>query len=167
MKIIQALILAFVMIPTSYALNLEGINGVEILAIDGKEVNSGFFYNKQAPLTAGEHQIVVRYSKQFNNDELLQSRPTIFTLNLQHDTQISVQPQSNRKQLDKQIKAGLVWQVISHNKHYEIKNSAPLKGKGFMPYSNIEELIVTYNQQNDIVLSKGKTQKIVSVKTII
>lgn len=151
MKKITA-ILALLLFQNSYALELTGINGVEILAINGKEVSSGFFSKQENQVNAGDTQVVVRYASQFNNEELIQSRPAIFTLNLTEDTKISTPKMSNQKQIERQIKSGLTWLIISDNNQYEVKDSDILKGKGFMPYSDIEKLIVEYNQQQNITL---------------
>ncbi|WP_022941566.1 YccT family protein [Psychromonas hadalis] len=160
----MTVILALLMMPTSYALNLEGINGVYILAIDGKEVKNSFFSQQENDLNKGEHQIVVRYSNQFNNDQIVESRPAIFTIDLQQDTQISVKNINTQRQAEKRIKTGFAWQIISSNKQYQIKNSAFLKGEGFMPYNDIEKLIVTYNQKNGIVLADAGSKQAVVAK---
>lgn len=151
MKYIQTLMLFFAFISNSYALSLVGTNGVEILAVDGKAVKSSFFSKENNEFSSGKHQVVVRYANQFNNDELLESRPAIFTIDLQQDTEISVQNMNNQRQAEKLIKAGLTWKIISEKQQYEIKDSDILQGQGFMPYSDIESLITTYNKENNIV----------------
>ena len=157
MKKMTALI-ALLLVQNSYALELTGINGVEILAINGKEVKSNFLSKSNYEIEAGKHQIVVRYKNQFKNDEQIESRAAIFTLDLKQDTKISVEKINNQRQAEKKIRAGLTWQVISEDTQYEIKDSDTLKGKGFMPYSNIEKLIVTYNEQQNISLAKSTPQ---------
>ncbi|PKG40995.1 DUF2057 family protein [Psychromonas sp. Urea-02u-13] len=157
MRTISAVLLTLAMIPSSYALELEGVNGVEILAINGKEVKNSFFSQKSNKLKAGEHQIVVRYSTQFNNDDIIESRPAIFSIDLQQDTKISVQQMNTQRQAEKQIKAGLTWQISSEDNQYKIDDSTTLEGKGFMPYSDIEALIVAYNQENNIALATSGT----------
>lgn len=157
MRTISAVLLTLAMIPSSYALELEGVNGVEILAINGKEVKNSFFSQKSNKLKAGEHQIVVRYSTQFNNDDIIESRPAIFSIDLQQDTKISVQQMNTQRQAEKQIKAGLTWQISSEDNQYKIDDSTTLEGKGFMPYSDIEALIVAYNQEHNIALATSGT----------
>lgn len=146
-------ILALLLVSNSYALELEGINGVEIMAINGKEVKSSFFSKNDNEIEPGQHQIVVRYRTQFNNDEIIESRPSIFTLDLQKDTQISVNRMNSQRLAEKAMKAGLTWQIVNEDKQYEIDNSDMLSGDGFMPYSDIEKLIVNYNQDNNIKLA--------------
>lgn len=41
---------------------------------------------------------------------------------------------------------------MTKSNQYEIQDSNILKGKGFMPYSDIEKLVVKYNQQKNITL---------------
>lgn len=162
MRKLSAVLFALVIIPASYALELKGIKGVEILAINGKEVKTTFLSEKDNELDAGEHQIVVRYSMQFKNDGQIESRPSIFTLDLQQDTQISVEYLNNKFQAEKKIKAGLTWEVISADKHYKITDSDTLMGKGFMPYSDIEKLIMAYNQEHNIYFANAKTVAVVA-----
>jgi len=158
-------ILALLLAQNCYALELTGVNGVEILAINGKEVNSSFFSKDNTDIEAGKHQVVVRYTSQFNNDEIVESRPAIFTLDLKQDTKISVEQMNNQRQAEKKIKAGLTWQVVSEDKQYEIKNSDTLKGQGFMPYSDIEKLIITYNEKQNITLATAPVVATTAVAT--
>lgn len=158
--------LALLIASTSYAINLEGINGVEILAIDGQKVKSSFFSKQKSDLSKGEHQIVVRYVKQFKNDDIIKSRPAIFSIDLQQDTQISASGINNQRQAEKAMSKGFVWQVSSTNQQYSVENSAQLKGSGFMPYQDIEGLIVTYNQENGMVLpAKVDKEVVITQKT--
>ncbi|GLS91535.1 UPF0319 protein [Psychromonas marina] len=146
-----ATILALMFMHNSYALEVQGINGVEILAIDGKKVGSSLFSrDKELDLPAGEHQIVVRFSKKFYNDLQVQSRPSIFNIDLQQDTKISVSGLNTDYKAERAIREGIEWQVISEDSEYSIKESDILMDNGFLPYSNIEEVISTYNQQNSI-----------------
>jgi uncharacterized protein YccT (UPF0319 family) len=156
MRKMSALLLTLAMIPTGFALDLEGINGVEIIAIDGKKVKTNFFSEGQMDLKPGEHQIVVSYSVHFNNKRLTESKPAIFTVDLQQDTKISVDKFSSHYQATKQMEKGLTWQVISNGKQYQVNNSDTLYGEGFMPYGDMEKLIEKYNQQHNIALVKPK-----------
>lgn len=144
-------ILALMFVHNSYALEIEGINGVEVLAIDGKEASTSFFSSdKNSALKAGEHQVVVRFSKNFNNDQRVRSRPAIFNIDLQQDTQISVSGLNTQYKAERAIRDGIQWEIISSDNQYTITDSDILIDTGFLPYSNIEEVIATYNQQNGI-----------------
>lgn len=160
-------ILALLLVQNSYALELEGINGVDILAINGKTVKTSFFASNSATeLAAGTHQIVVRYSSKFNNDELIESRPAIFTLDLQQDTQINVENVNSHRQAEQAMRKGFTWQVINADTKYNVENSETLVGKGFMPYSNIEGLIATYNKEHNIIIATATEDKIEAVTTV-
>lgn len=150
-------ILALMLIPNSYALELEGINGVDILAINGKTVETSFFSSKSAnELEAGQHQVVVRYSAKFNQDELIESRPAIFTLDLQQDTQISVTDINSHQQAKQAARNGVNWQIINQDTQYTIADSDTLSGEGFMPYSDIEGLVATYNKKHNIIIATAE-----------
>lgn len=144
-------ILALMLVQNSYALEIEGTNGVEILAIDGKKIESSLFSSSDDPeLTPGEHQVVVRFSKNFYNDLQVRSRPAIFTIDLQQDTEISVSGLNTDYKAERAIREGIEWQVISADNQYSVKDSDILMDSGFLPYSDIEGVIATYNQQNSI-----------------
>ncbi|WP_413698612.1 DUF2057 family protein [Psychromonas sp. KJ10-10] len=136
---------------SSYALELTGINGVKILAIDGKDVNSEIFKSRSKPeIEAGEHQIVARFEKVFDEGQELQevqSRPSIFTIDIQQNTQISVDNFKNEYQASRAIDNELNWNIISKDKQYTVEDSDVLISNGFFPYGNIEKVVATYNQQ--------------------
>ncbi|WP_413698628.1 DUF2057 family protein [Psychromonas sp. KJ10-10] len=73
MKKISALLLTLAMIPTSFALNLQGDTGVEILIIDGQELETRLLEKKEEiDLNKGKHQVVVRYSTRFHDESPFQ-----------------------------------------------------------------------------------------------
>lgn len=142
---------ALIFVQSSYALELQGINGVEILAIDGKDVDSEIFKNPSKPqIEAGEHQIVTRFSKEFYAGQELRSRPSIFTIDIQQDTQISVDKFQNENKAQRAINNGLDWNIISKDKQYTVEDSDVLISNGFFPYSDIEKVVASYNQQKII-----------------
>jgi uncharacterized protein len=166
MRTISAILLTLAMIPSTYALNLTGINGVKILAVNGKAVASSFFSEDKNELKAGEYQIVVRYSTQLRNESRIESRPSIFTIDLQEDTEISVNRMKSQQQAKKKINAGVTWQIISKNKQYQVSDSDMLKGSGFMPYDDIEGLITQYNEKNNIALIKTAKTAIAAMPSV-
>jgi len=153
------ILLAFlVLIPNSYALKLEAVNGIEVLAINGNKVKTSFFASENRyELEPGYHQIVVWYSKDFDDgEETARSFPLIFALDLQEDTQISV---TNYKSLDKAeraIKKGLTFNIISASKQYKVTDAPLLTKNGFSVFSNVETLIITYNRKHNIVIAGAK-----------
>lgn len=153
MKKISALLLTLAMIPSSFALNLQGDTGVEILIIDGQELETRLLEKKdKVDLNKGKHQVVVRYSTRFHDESPLSSEPTVLTLDLQEDTIISVNKFRSHRIAKKEIAKNVTWKIISDNKEYLIQGADTLKGKGFMPFGNLDKLLATYNQENNIIV---------------
>ena len=152
-------LLAFLLlIPNSYALTLEGINGIEILAINGDKVKTSFLASENRfELDPGYHQIVVWYSKDFDDgDETARSFPFIFALDLQEDTKISVKNYYSLNKAERAIKKGLTFQIISTTKQYNVTDAPRLTENGFSVFSNVETLIITYNRKNNIAIAGAK-----------
>jgi len=141
----------------SYALTLEGIHGIEILAINGEKVKSSLFsLRDEYEVPAGYHQIVIWYSKSFD-EESAQTKPIVFNLNLQEDTKISVPDYNQLYKAERAIKKGLPYEVISKNERYALPNAQPLTTKSFSLFSDIRALIQTYNKDNNITIAGEKT----------
>jgi len=162
-------ILALLLAQNSYALELEGINGVNILAIDGETVKTGFFSSQSiSEVSAGEHQIVVRYAASFKNDERIESRPAIFTVNLQQDTKISVDNIKTYQKAQRASRNGFTWQVLSGDNQFSIDNADTLVGEGFMPYSDIKGLVSDYNEEHNIIIANAvKTEPAKTIKPTV
>ena len=153
MKKIMVL-LALLLTQNSYALKLEGINGIEILAINGEKVKSGAFSLKnEFEVKPGYHQIVLWYSKDFDDeDKSARSIPVILNLELKEDTQIAVPNYNRLYKAERAIKKGLTFQIISANKQYDLTDIPALTTEGFSIFSDIERLIETYNKKNNITI---------------
>ena len=76
------LFLSIIIFPFCHADTLKGVKGVEILAIDGKKIQSNVFNNSPIVLTEGHHQVVVKYAKRFRSDKMLNSKPHIFGIEI-------------------------------------------------------------------------------------
>ena len=158
MKKIMILLAFLLLVPNSYALKLEGINGIEILAINGNKVKTSFLTSENRfELKPGYHQIVVWYSKDFDDgDETARSFPMIFALDLQEDTQISVENYYSLDKAERAIKKGLTFQIISAKKQYDVTDAPRLTENGFSVFSNVETLIITYNRKHNIAIAGTK-----------
>jgi len=161
-------ILALMLVQNSYALQLEGVNGVEIMAINGEKLTSSFLGSKsKSELAEGTHQVVVRYSANFDNEDLVTSRPTIFTLDLQQDTQISAFDVKSKYKAERAVRKGMTWEITgADNSSYKISNADILRGEGFMPYSDIEGLIATYNKEHNIIIARAVEEKAAAVPSV-
>jgi len=154
MKKIMTL-LTLLLAQNIYAIELEGINGVEILAINGKEVETRFF-SSDDEIKPGYHQIVLRYSKDFdddNNKKSVRTLPVILNLDIQEDTQITVPDYNQPYKAERAIKKGLTFQVVSAKKQYDIVETPLLTKKGYSIFSDVEKLIETYNKENNITIA--------------
>ena len=149
------LLLSIVMIPCTQAAQLIGTRGVSILAVDSTKIKNNIFSNKGTTLTDGMHQVVVRYTanhKMSSNDPLIESKPHIFNIDVQGDTEITLKGLNVAYKSKAAVKEGLQWLVINQLGEKKIKNADTLKGTGFLPYANIEKLINIYNNKNTVNL---------------
>lgn len=147
------MLVALAISPVIYAGEILTQQDVEVMAVNGKEVKSSFFSDHKIEVEDGKHQVVVRYSKNFKNDSLVESRPYIFEIDVQGDTTISTDRFTRKSQAQSNIKKGLTWSIENKQGTQTISHAEQLQGKGFMPYSNIESLIASYNQQNNISIA--------------
>lgn len=150
------LFLLLLIFPLTHAATLRGVNGVEILAVDGQKISANVLNNKPTEHPEGNHQIVVKYKKNVNNKGLVQSKPHIFNVDIIGDTAISVRNFNDTLQAENQIKQGITWIVTNSKETRNIIGSDSLSGTGFMPYRDIEKLIKDYNQSNGIYLTSAE-----------
>lgn len=144
------LFVSLILPPLCNAAILTGDNGVEILALDGQKIKSSFFTSKAVEVSEGDHQVVVRFANSFGKSEILESKPNIFTLNIQGDTEITVENINNESQAEHAIRKGFTWIVNNSEQTQKIVASDTLLGEGYLPYKNIEKLITAYNQEQGI-----------------
>ncbi|MGB5445561.1 MAG: DUF2057 domain-containing protein [Psychromonas sp.] len=148
------LVLSFMLIPISHAAMLKGVNGVELLAIDGQKLKTGgMFSDKNYNLADGKHQVVVKYTKRLNEQNMVYSRPTIFSINVVGDTEIKVRDFANVNQAESAIRNGLTWIVKNSKKTINVTDADELFEEGFQIKPDLEKLIFEYNQKNNLVPS--------------
>lgn len=150
-------LIALIFSPAIFASEIISSNNIEILAVDGKEIKTNFFSSSKIQVTDGEHQVVARYSRNFNKDGLVESKPYIFTVNVQGDTSLKMNKFSTPSHAKSAINKGLTWSYKNDQGEVKVQHADQLKGDGFMPYSDIEALVATYNQQHAIQPSSTTT----------
>ncbi|AGH80961.1 hypothetical protein PCNPT3_05095 [Psychromonas sp. CNPT3] len=149
------LLLSLSMIPCTQAAQLIGTRGVSILAVDSTKIKHNFFSDKGITLTDGMHQVVVRFTashKVNSNDDLIESKPHIFNIDVKGDTEITLKDLNVAYKAKAAVKDGLQWLVINDLGEKKIKNADTLQGTGFLPYANVEKLINIYNNKNSVNL---------------
>ncbi|WP_435235584.1 YccT family protein [Psychromonas sp. PT13] len=145
------LFLSLVLIPISHAATLKGVNGVELLAIDGQKISSGMLKSKDLNVTNGEHQVVVQFAKRINQQNMVYSRPTIFSIDVAGDTEIKVRNFRDVNQAESAVRKGLVWLVNNDKETIKVTDGEELFEEGFQIKPDIEKLIAKYNQTNGIM----------------
>ncbi|MFT6985818.1 MAG: hypothetical protein ACJAT7_001638 [Psychromonas sp.] len=150
---------------------LTGVNGVEILAVDGQKIESTFFTSKAPEVSPGDHQVVVRYANSFGKSEIMESKPHIFTVNIEGNSEITVENINSQSQAEHAIRKGFTWIVKYNNgQTKKIIASDTLSGEGYLPYRDIEKLIDTYNQEQGISMAsstvtagQGRAEKLIEL----
>ncbi|KPU84077.1 hypothetical protein JI57_00030, partial [Psychromonas sp. PRT-SC03] len=124
------LILSLAMIPCTQAAQLTGTRGTNILAIDGHKIKNNFFSDKQMLIDDGEHQIVVQYiakHRSNDNDDIIESKPQIFNIIVQGDTEITLRGLNTAYKSKAAVKEGLQWLVINSLGEKKIQNADSLQ----------------------------------------
>ena len=170
MRHFLAFIITFLFISSaSQAAILSVGDGLRILAIDGQVITEK--NTLPVEIEKGKRQLVIRYNTSLkennsvfsnsyrnsnNKREIVSSSPYIFFVNINQDTQISVQKFSSAFQAKSAIQRGLVFIIENEQEQKQkqklIDNADKLKGNGVNPFSpvNLKPLIDSYNQAHDI-----------------
>lgn len=142
-------IFAITFSPLVWSGEIVSTKNIEILAVNGSETTGGFFSNDKIEVEDGSHQVVVKFIDSFGNNDLIQSRPYIFSIEVKGKTTLKTDRLNSKSHALSKIDNGLIWYVSNDGGEYTVKETTQLKGKGFMPYSDIEGLIAEYNQTNN------------------
>lgn len=156
----HVLILALAVSPLTYSGEITVDSEIDVLAVNGLETKTSIFGNNKIEVNDGTQQIVVKYSRTFGNEDLVESKPYIFNIEVNGPTHIKTEKITSKSHASRKINKDLSWYVTNSQKEYVIKNADKLTGKGFMPYSDLEGLIADYNQDNNINQSAKMTTPI-------
>ncbi|RBW47264.1 hypothetical protein DS885_04195 [Psychromonas sp. B3M02] len=154
------LILSLAISPFAFSGEIVTHSDLELMAVDGAKVKSSFFTDNSMEVTDGTHQVVVRYSNSFRDERLLQSRPYVFNITVDGDTEISTNKLLSFAQAEQKISTELDWFVENDAGEYQVETSDQLHGDGFAPYADIEGLVGQYNQKNNLQVTEGTVTKI-------
>lgn len=156
---ITGFILALAISPLAFSSQIMVSKNIEVLAVNGVETETSFLGSNKIEVDDGKQQIVVRYSRTFGKEDLIESKPYIFNIDVDGDTKLNVDKFNSKSHAKSKINKDLTWHVTNANKDYKITGADQLIGNGFMPYSDIEELITEYNQKNNISTLEAKPSK--------
>ena len=154
------LFLTLAISPFAFSGEIVTSNDVEVMALNGTKIKSAFLGEETIKVKDGLQQIVVRYSYNFRDGRLIESRPYIFTIDVNGKTEIRTNKLHSSSQASQKINVGLDWFVTNENTKYKVKKAEQLQGDGFIPYSDIEGLVNTYNQKNNLQVSSNSVKKI-------
>lgn len=157
---ITGLILSLAISPFAFSGEIVTTNGLELLAVNGAKVESSFFTDKKMEVKDGTHQVVVRYSNSFRDENLLESRPYIFNVTVDGNTTISTNKLLSYAHAKQKISTSLDWFVDNDAGNYQVKEAEQLHGEGFAPYADIEGLVAKYNQENNLQVTESSVTKI-------
>lgn len=164
------IILALSVSSFAYSGQIITSDNVEVLALDGVAIKDGFFSKQKLEAENGARQIVVRYAQKFRNNNKfknngsLQSKPYIFMIEVDGETKLTTNKYTTYAQANRNLKEGLVWNVDNQKRQYTIEKTDELKGKGFMPYKNIELIVQEYNYSGNIASTEPINQDILNNK---
>ncbi len=154
------LFLTLAISPFAFSGEIVTSNDVEVLALNGAKVKGTFFGDDTLKVADGQQQVVVRYSNNFRDERLLESRPYILTIDVDGKTEITTNKLYSFSQATQKINVGLDWFVGNQQREYQVESPEQLKGDGFIPYADIEGLVSDYNQKNNIEVTSNSVKKV-------
>ncbi|KUI99816.1 YccT family protein [Vibrio sp. MEBiC08052] len=143
----------FGLFAPSYAATISSQSDVEILALDGVEVNDENFANPDMlEVQAGRHQVVFRYYgdvRKGQRDVIYSTAPDVFTIDLKQDDSIKIlAPRLNSyTQADGYFRRGADWKVQDQHGNVKSVRYEPLTGNGIMPFNDIERAVARHNAE--------------------
>ncbi len=137
----------------SYAATISSQSDVEILALDGVEVNDENFANPDMlEVQAGRHQVVFRYYgdvRKGQRDVIYSTAPDVFTIDLKQDDSIKIlAPHLNSyTQAEGYFRRGADWKVQDQHGDVKSVDYEALTGNGIMPFNDIERAVARHNAE--------------------
>ncbi len=133
------------------AASLTSDKGLQILAVDGKEVDSvKFEEDRIVDLAEGKHQIVWRYYNEVRDGSqrnIFSTPPFIAPLTVNNDDNVElVAPDLvTMSQARAYFRRSVDWQVKYEDGKVESLDYQNLTGEGLMPFADIEKAVAAYN----------------------
>ncbi|MGD8111084.1 YccT family protein [Vibrio sp. TRT 17S01] len=131
---------------------INATRGVEILVVNGVEVNGKDTYN----INNGFNQLVVQMSQRLSNGskrEQFTSKPYVISFSTSDNITIKVPNVVSYIDAENKFRQGPDWRVSSNGISINYKTALLPGDEGFMPYSDLEALVSKYNNEHNIVLA--------------
>lgn len=147
------------------AAQLSTLNGVELLAINGKSAkNYGETATKSLELVPGKYQIVARFEdnlKRGSKNSLYTSRPYVLDITLAESDLVLFVPPMRFESQAAAFFRNPVWKLkdISTDKSMQVF-AVELEGTGFGAFRNMETAVAHHNQKNGIIFDNGNVQNL-------
>ncbi|WP_036798462.1 DUF2057 domain-containing protein [Photobacterium marinum] len=142
------------------AATLSTGDNIELMAVDGKKVESTFWNPiESVDLAPGKHQVVVRFDGELKNgskSKMYTTRPYLFELQVPEQDSVIMLPRLNSvTQAKAHFERGPEWKLELSDGSVRALNYVPLHGKGFIAHKDIEGLVAEYNRQHGITFEQG------------
>lgn len=155
LKALGIIAVTSVSLLTTYtnAAQLTSDKGLEILAVDGQEVEKVKFQEERVvDLSEGKHQIVWRYYNEVrdgNQRTIFSTTPFVAPLSVKSDDNIElVAPDLfTMSQARAYFRRSVDWQVKYSDGKTESLDYQKLTGEGLMPFANIENAVAEFNKK--------------------
>ncbi|WP_232313158.1 YccT family protein [Enterovibrio coralii] len=142
---------------------LSAENGLEFLVVNGDNVKKiSSEGDRKLELKPGSYQVVARFDdevKRGSKNRIFTSKPYVFDIEVEDDDLALTVPDFRFESQADAFFRDPEWKVenLSSGKVYTVEGEK-LSGSGFGSYSNIEEAVAKYNQENGIVFEGGSPQ---------
>ncbi|MGR5151817.1 YccT family protein [Photobacterium swingsii] len=172
-KTVVGFALSLVFAASAQANTLETEYGLSVLAINGVAVNSdNAIADNTYDIVEGKNQVVIRGEKMLRRGtktELFSTRPFIMSFDTKDDVMIRFpEAASNYRAAETEFRNDEPkWSVMVGGTALPYQAEVLPGGGGFIPYSDIEELVANYNQDKGIALEQGKPTDMTKAAVVV
>ncbi len=172
-KTVIGFALSLVFAASAQANTLETEYGLSVLAINGVAVNSDdAIADNTYDIVEGKNQVVIRGEKMLRRGtktELFSTRPFIMSFDTKDDVMIRFpEAASNYRAAETEFRNDEPkWSVMVGGTALSYQAEVLPGGGGFIPYSDIEELVANYNQDKGIALEQGKPTDMTKAAVVV
>ncbi|OAN18532.1 hypothetical protein A3K86_06490 [Photobacterium jeanii] len=161
-KAVIGLAMSMLFAASAQANTLETEFGLSVMAINGSAVDrDSAVADNTYNIAEGKNQVVIRGEKMLRRGtktELFTTKPFVITFDSEQDVKIEFPKVANNyRSAETEFRGDApAWQVTANGSAISYQSDLLPGDGGFIPYSDIEELVAKYNQQHGIALEQGK-----------